>query len=187
MLYCEKCKRLSAFGYCGTCDNTALREATASDFCVLSEAEDVFAKALEGSFISNGIKYALEPLSNGVRSYLGLSPGSYIIYVPYDQFNEAQEIVDFFQNDETEDLRRDLTAHRSAWSINKKMQKKLRKKLRLTDTDDLLTHINGILCGADNISDDGLISSCVKGGHYISVRSGDLLLWFNSVTYEIFI
>ena len=184
--YCENCKRLCAFEKECLCGKK-LRVPTSQDYCFLLEADELRSKMLQDCFINNGIDCILEPSGDGYRSALGLSLGNYIIYVLYSQYEQAENIVEFFNQDPTNDLSDDLIKHKELWYVNKRMQKRLCKKLKLKAPEDIFDKVLDIVENFDSISDDGLISSCIKGGHYISVNTDEFRFWFNSATYEIFI
>ena len=151
------------------------------------EANESFAQMLEGYCDSNGIECVLIPSGNGSRSALGLSLGNFIICVPYPQYEAACEIVEMFERDQQEDIRKDLLENRASWHAGKRTQRKLRKKLKMRDDEDFFDRIATELEQAASVTDDGLIGSCEYAGHYIAVRGELARFWFNSATYEIFI
>lgn len=186
-LYCEKCKRLCASEKECDCGNQNLREATDQDYCFLLVADEMHSKMLHDCFINNGIDSVLVPTGDGYRNALGLSLGKYIIYVLYSQYEQAKEIVEFFDQDPTKDLKDDLIKHRESWHMNKRMHKRLCKKLKLKSLDEVFDKVAELVDTADSISDNGVISSCVERGHYLLVKTGGVHFWFNSVTYEILV
>lgn len=186
-LYCEKCKRLCATEKECDCGNQNIREVTDQDYCFLLVADEVPSEMLQDCFANNGIDSVLVPTGDGYRSALGLSLGKFIIYVLYSQYEQAKEIVSFFHQDPTNELRDDLIQHRELWHINKKMHKRLCKKLKLNAAEDVFDQMAELVDKADSISDNGVIASCVQRGHYLLVKTGGLRFWFNSVTYEIFV
>ena len=185
--YCEQCKRLCESEKECNCGNKNLRVVTDQDYCFLLIADELRSKMLYDCFIDNGIDCILSPTGDGYRSALGLSLGKYIIYVLYSQYEQAENVVEFFDQDPTNDLRDDLINHRESWHINKRMHKKLCKKLKLKSPDDIFDKVEELVNKSDSISDNGVISSCVEGGHYILVKADEFKFWFNSATYEIFI
>ena len=185
--YCESCKRLCVSEKECYCGNQNLREVTNQDYCFLLVADELRSQMLQDCFINDGIDCILVPMGDGYRSALGLSLGNYIVYVLYSQYEQAENIVEFFNQASINDLRDDLINHRESWHINKKMCKRLSKKLKLKSSDDILDKVAELIDKADSISDNGLIISCVEGGHYIWVKAEEFKFWFNSVTYEIFI
>ena len=62
----------------------------------------------------------------------------------------------------------------------------LGKKLGITGNESFMDYLRNQVVKAEVISDDGVISSCPNGGHYISIKVNGKKVWFNSVTYEIF-
>ena len=186
-LYCEKCKRLCVSEKECVCGCEMLREVTSQDYCFLLEANEAFAKMLEECFINNGIDSVLAPSGNGMRSAAGLTLGNFIVYVPYSQYDEAKNIVEFFSETDEVDLRTDIINHKELWNIDKKMKKRFCKKLKLEESDGLFDKISELLDSASAVSDEGRIPYCNQGGHYILVKSGELNFWFNSVTYEILV
>lgn len=185
--YCESCKRLCVTEKECLCGNQVLREVTAQDYCFLLVADELRSEILNDCFINNGIDSVLKPFGDGYRNALGLSLGNYIIYVLYSQYEQAKNLVEFFNQDPTNDLKQDLIKHRELWHINKRMQKRLCQKLKIKVPNDILDAIAELVEKSNSISDDGTISSCVKGGHYISVNTDHFKVLFNSATYEIFV
>lgn len=185
--YCESCKRLCATKKECLCGNQALREVTARDYCFLIVADELHSEMLNDCFISNGIDSVLKPFGDGYRNALGLPLGNYIIYVLYSQYEQAKNLVEFFNQDSTNDLKQDLIKHREFWNVSKRMHKRLCQKLKIKDANDVFDAVAKLVEKSNSISDDGAISSCIKGGHYISVNTDDFKVFFNSVTYEIFI
>lgn len=187
MLYCEKCKTVSAYERCEFCKNKDLREAKNDDFCILTEIDETSAQMIEDALVDEGIKCVLIPSGNGARSAFGLSLGNNIIFVPFEHYDQAKDIKDSFYEDPTEKIREDLINNRGSWNIKKKNIKKMCKKLKLKDAELLLDEVHKLICGATAISDEGLISSCLECGHYLRVQNKTLNFWVNSITYEIFI
>lgn len=187
MLYCERCKTICTNECCEFCGNKNLREAKNDDFCILTEIDETSAQMIEDALIEEGIKCVLIPSGNGARSAFGLSLGNYIIFVPFEHYEQAKDIKDSFYEDPTEKIREDLITNRGSWNIKKKNIRKMCKKLKLKDPEILLDEVQKLICRATAISDEGLISSCLECGHYLRVQNEALNFWVNSITYEIFI
>ena len=188
MKYCENCMTLCASECCEVCGNLQVREVTSKDFCFLLECEETFGEMLKPILDETNIACELIPAGNGARSAFGLRLGNYRVYVPYQQYETAQEILKDLWDDPADDLREDLLENADRWHVkNDGALKKLRKKLALTEKEDFLAYVKDGVASAAEISDDGLISACTRGGHYISVKIKNQRIWFNSETYEIFI
>ena len=187
MKYCETCRVLCVSGSCPICENLDLRDVRVDDFCLLTECTDSFGKMLEFTLSEMNIKCVLVPFGNGAKSALGLKLGYCKVYVLYQHYAAAKDIVEELTYNPTDDLRKDLLANEESWYVKSKSAlKKMRKKLRLSENQDLLACVKEAVLKASEISDDGVISSCTKGGHYISIKINDKKVWFNSATYEIF-
>ena len=185
--YCEQCKRLCESEKQCWCGNENLRVVTDQDYCFLLIAEEMHSKMLYDCFIDNGIDCVLLPAGDGYRSALGLSLGKYLIYVLYSQYEQAENIVEFFNQDPTNNLRVDLLSHRKSWNINKRMQKRLCKKLKLKSPDNLFDKVAELIDKSDSISNRGLPGSFIDAGYYIVVKTDEFKILFDSVTYEILV
>ena len=188
MLYCEKCKRLCEDGRCPICDSENLRDARPSDFCFLTECDERTGEMLKDALEQDGINCALLPFGSGVRAAFGLSLGNYAVFVPFEHYEVANEIFALFNDDFTDDLKGALLENISRWHLKKPtFEKKLRKKLKFDADKDFFDCIKEAINVSDEISDEGLITTCVEGGHYIAVKTGGKIIWFNSATYEIIV
>ena len=186
MYYCEACRMLSEDAECAVCRTEDLREVKPQDLCFFSEAGIMYAQMLEGYLADQDIPCLLVPVSKGSRAAVGLSFSTYKIYLPYQNFEEVRAIAAILNPDPAEDLRKNLTENRHAWHVLKKEERRLRKKLKLGKKDDLMSSIEAAVLDAVQIIDQGAISSCFMGGHFLLVDAGDRRFWFNSVTYEVF-
>ena len=140
MFYCEKCYRLSDDEKCANCGFTPLREVNNDDFCYLITAEEWFGKSLVELLKNEGIECAVIPVGDGVRSKIALTLGSYQLFVPYLQFDEAREILDnCIGENSTDKLRQKLLSNTDKWHFkNSKIERKIRKKLNLSEEVDLI-------------------------------------------------
>ena len=185
MYYCEKCRSLSNNEACFRCDCTGLREVRNEDFCFLVECEEIFGRMLEASFLNEGINCALVPVGSGVRTQLGLSLGGYGIYVPYQFYSKAQDMLTFFTNQKspTDRLKETILKNIDKWVFEtKSTEKKIRKKCKLGKDVDVLKYVKEKVEYADHIEDVGVMSC---GEHGLLVKSGSVTLWFSSESYKI--
>lgn len=188
MKYCGICKILCYEEACVACGTVEIREVTSDDYCFLLESQTVFAEMLETALAENDIEVAMVPFGNGTRSAFGLDLGNYKIYVPYKHYDEALNVIDELSPDPTERLREELLSNFDSWHVNKKSAfRKISKKLNLPKNEDVFGYIKDIVTNAEKILDDGIISSCTEGGHYIAIIINGKKLWFNSATYEMFV
>ena len=187
MKYCEGCHALCSEEVCGLCGSAVLREVREDDYCFLIECNDAFGDMLKLTLAQSGIKCVLTPFGDGMRSALGLSLGNYAVYVPYARYEEAQGVLDAVSFDPTEELREMLLENEAKWHAkNESALKKMKKKLALAQEADFMAFIKQAVLDAEQITDDGPIGYAVDGGRYITVRIGSKTVWFNSLSYEIF-
>lgn len=102
MKYCEKCNLLLTEQRCSICGNKKIRDVENGDFCFLIECEQTFGQMLKEIFEKDGIKCALVPWGDGVRTVFALQLDKYRVYVPYEHYDKSKETVDFFLSDKTE-------------------------------------------------------------------------------------
>ncbi len=187
MKYCENCRALCESDCCSICESTELREVKGDDYCYLTECAENFGELLNVTLTDMQIPCALMPFGNGARSALGLNLGNFRVFVPYEYYENARDVLDQLTYNPTEDFRKDLLENEARWHINGKFaQKRMRRKLRLADGQDLVSCVKQAVVSATEILDDGAITSCTEGGHYIAIKINDRKVWFNSATYEIF-
>ncbi|MBQ9805655.1 MAG: hypothetical protein IJW49_04010 [Clostridia bacterium] len=185
MYYCEKCHLLSETDACDYCFDEKLREVKDGDYCFLIECEEVFGKMFEEMLQKQGIACAMEPVGNGVRSQLGLSLGNYKIFVPYQFYSQACDMLEFFQDNSssTDHLKEILLDNVDKWTFEtRSVEKKIRKKYKLGKEADVMEYVKGIVEHAISIEDVGLM---YYGEHGLLVKSEDAKLWFSSESYKI--
>lgn len=185
MYYCEKCHSLSEIENCFYCSNTKLRSVRADDFCFLIECEELFGKMLEESLQTQGIRCASVPVGNGVRSQLGLSLGGYKMYVPYQSYPKACDMLALFSNEgaSMDRLKETILQNMDKWTFeNRSTEKKIRKKYKLGKEDDVMKFVKEKVEHAQSIEDVGLMS---YGEHGLLVKSENVTLWFSDESYKI--
>ena len=190
MYYCEECKELNEQMECESCGKRALRYVTHNDFCLLVTCEQTLGDMICFSLEENKIESAKIPFGDGARTALGLGLGNYAIYVPYKHYEQAREIAEYYTADPTIQIKKELLDNLDKWHVSsERAEKKIRKKLKLSDEQDLFDYVKGEVEVSQSISDEGLISTCTEGGHYILVRVSNRIkiIWFNSKTFEIFL
>ena len=186
MKYCENCRALCQHDVCDICESAELREVLPEDYCILTECAEDFGGLLKNTLEDMDIPCALMPFGNGARSAFGLSLGKYRVFVQYRDYETSKDVLDQLTYDPTEDLRKDLLDNREKWHINGFFAKRrMRRKFQIAKEEDLIDFVARAVGGAAKITDDGAISDCPEGGHYIAVMVNDRKLWLNSATYEI--
>ena len=187
MKYCEDCRIICETDTCPLCDSDELREVTENDYCFLIECEEAMGEMLDDALSQQTIKAALMPYGDGARSALGLNLGYYRVYVPYKHYDEARDVATQLSLYPTESIREDLLENKERWHVRSNFaHKRMRKKLKLSEDEELIACVKEAVMNASEITDNGVISSCEEGGHYIAIQVKGRRVWFNSATYEIF-
>lgn len=185
MNYCEKCHNLCEENGCDLCGNKKLRPVEPEDFCFLAETEQTHGEMLCDIFKQDGIKYALIPTGNGVRSNFGLELENYEIYVQYKNLDAASEIINSFSDQALMVCKDELLDNFEKWFIAKpKYEQKWKKKLGLGDIN-LIEFCKTCVENAEQIVDGGQVLSGTAGGHYYTVYSEKAVVLFNSASLEI--
>lgn len=189
MNYCAHCKLLTPKTTCPACSKKDLGEVKKDDFCLLLECDSLFGEMLEEVLQEEGIPCAKIAEGTGVRSALGLSLEKFRMYVPYGFYEQAKDAclaLSSNPEEENEDLRSLLLENRETWFIDSSSaEKKMKKKLDLPKDADLFAFCEKIVQNATDLADQGWISSCPAGGHYLAVFTEDIKLLFNSETFEL--
>ena len=186
MKYCEKCNTIVTLTCCPACGNKKIREVTSDDFCFLVECSQMYGEILKDALQEENIKCALLPWGNGVRSKLGLKLENYKIYVPYEHYERAREILAFYNESESDDIKELLLANKDKWNIaNTHAEKKIRKRLKIDENIDIFEYIREGVENSQDVKDRGLMYSFVPPAHGLTVKIGDVTLWFSAETFEI--
>lgn len=184
MFYCKKCHSLSQTQECGHCGFNQLREVKDDDFCYLATTNENFGKMLVEYLSNEGINCVCLPYGDGVRSQFALSLGQYKLYVPNKFYNNACDILDFFnENYSTNKIKEKILQNEHKWNIeNVKLEKKMRKKFKLNKDDNLFNFIKEKVEQAECITDTGIMRN---NEHGLLVKSGKTAIWFSSETFKI--
>lgn len=189
MNYCEKCKMLCETDSCPTCNNKKLREVMPNDYCFVMECDRGFGDSLAEALQKEGAQCALIPCGTGVSTFFGLPLEHYEVYVPYKDYELANEWVTFFSSaPTTEELRMQLLENFDKWHILSSFTaRKIRKKLKIGKDEDLFAAIKNCVENATSIEDKGFMYSFQVEGHGLAVETLDNILWFSAENYEIII
>lgn len=96
-MYCERCLTLfdGPATACPSCGGKKLREAQNGDFCYLTEKNALWGPVLADVLRQNGIRFRQRSmLGAGLTSTIGVSMEQFKFYVPYEQIEEAREVLD---------------------------------------------------------------------------------------------
>lgn len=185
MNYCAYCCRISQNNRCPYCGYRKMRQVENDDFCFLLENDKSYCETLQQAFEEQNIRCVGMPCGNDLDSRLALPMSKCRLYVVYECFAAACDIIKQFKNTETENLRKNIFENREKIIFLPKTEKKIGKKLRLGEEQDLSAYCLDVVGRASEISDEGRISGCVSNGHYIFCYTQNETLCLNSATYEI--
>ena len=187
MKYCENCNSIVTSERCPACGNKKIREITADDFCFLVECAQMLGDMLNDALLEDGIKCALIPCGNGIRSKFGLKLDKYKVYVPYAHYEKATEILNALCNESTSDnVKKLLLANKNKWHIsNAHTEKSIRQRLKIPDDSDLLEYIKDGVEKAQEVKDRGFIYSFNPPANGLTVKIGNVTLWFSDESFEI--
>ncbi|MCL2675609.1 MAG: hypothetical protein FWE84_03345 [Firmicutes bacterium] len=170
---------------CRFCRKKGLRNPEKNDYCFLVEVDLMFGEMFKGVLEEENIPYSDIPVGNGVRSYFGLRLENLKIFVVYEFFEKAKEILTGILMSFEENQNRNIKKNIDKLFVLPRSEKKIKKVLNLAENDNLIAYCADKIMNADRIVNKGGISSCIKGGEYICVYKENELIMFNSVTYEI--
>jgi len=183
--YCEKCHTLNEQDCCQSCGKNNLRNPDKNDYCFLTEVDSMFGEMLNGILEYENIPYSSLPSGNGIRSSLGLKLENYKIFVAYDFFDRAEEILNEILINIEEAESRDLKKNLDKLFASQRSEKKIKKILKMGENDSLTAYCADKIINADRILNQGKISGCLKGGYYLYVYKGKEVIIINSATFEI--
>ncbi len=97
MQYCKDCQRLVEGPVCQYCRNTKLRIPLDGDFCMVAELSFPEAAMLKELYADNGIACTdRSVLGAGITVNLGVNLDRVRLYVPYNRYDEAIQLLDAF-------------------------------------------------------------------------------------------
>lgn len=184
IFYCDKCHMLSEQDNCKFCSKKHLKSPENNDYCFLFEIGTTFGEMFEGILKNENIPYSVIPSGNGVRSCFGLRLENVKIYVPFCCFYKAKALLNetiFNFEDQNIDLKNSI----DKLFVSERNEKKIRKILDLNKNDNFINYCANIIINSDRITNEGRISSCLKGGEYLFVYKNDVIITVNSATYEL--
>ena len=183
MNFCEKCNFASEQEFCPVCGSEKLREVKDDDFCFLADSEISPCEAMTDIFDEEGIAYVKVPYGTGSR--LALPQSRYRLYFQYRSLELVKRIVRDVVDNEKERLRQILLENQDKLHLDPKKEKKIAKKLKFSEAGDIYSFCVNVVKSSEDIVDEGRITGCPKGGHYIFCYAENAILTVNSQTYEI--
>lgn len=185
MNFCETCRRVSEQASCENCGRRRLRQVREDDYCFFIEERASYCRALTDTLKQSSIPCVELPCGSGVESNYALPLANRQVFVPFGFLEAAKKVISDIQESETEALRADLLENAGMLFLSQKLQRKLTKKLRLARDSDVSAYCVELIKTAHRITDKGLITSSLVGGHYLFCFSEHATLSINSKTYEV--
>jgi hypothetical protein len=185
LYYCENCHILNEHDYCKNCGKKKLRNPENNDYCFLIEVNSMFGEAFGGLLKGKNIPYSAMPSGNWLRTYFALKLENLKIFVPYEFFDKAKELLNEILANYEEEQKSNLKIHIDKLFISPHSEKKMKKILKIYEKDSLIDYCEDKIINADKIVNKGKISSCSNGGNYLFVYKDNELFIINSATYEI--
>ena len=186
MNFCEKCRRVSEQTRCEKCGRRMRRQVREDDFCFLIEESASYCRSLADSLKQRGIPCVALPCGSGVGTRSAMPLPNRQMFVQFRFLESAKELINDIEKSKTEALRADLLENVDRLFLSQKLQKKLTKKLRAAEVCDVLAYCAEIVKTAHRITDEGLITSDMTGGHYLFCVSDHATVLIHSKTYEVF-
>jgi len=185
LYYCENCHLLNERDYCQSCRKKNLRTPDKNDYCFLVEVDSMFGGMFLGILEEENVSYSYMPSGNGVRSFFGLKLENLKIFITYEFFEKAKELLNGILINFEENQGKDLKENIDKLFVSPRSEKKIKKILKLTENDSLIDYCSDKIMNADRIVNKGSISGCTNGGEYLFVYKENESITVNSVTYEI--
>ena len=187
MKYCEKCNAIVTLEYCPACGNKKIREVTADDFCFLVECGQMYGDMLKDALQEEEIQCALIPCGKGVRSRFGLSLENYKVYVPYMHYERARELYNtLYHESESDNIKDLLLSNKDKWYIaSEQTERYIRQRLKIDDDVDIFEYIREGVEKSQDVKNRGFMHSFILGANALTVKIGEVTLWFSDETFEI--
>lgn len=185
VFYCDNCFAISGKDYCPVCGTKKIRAVNAEDFCLLLETDAQYCNEIITAFEDEDLPYSAMPYGSGIESKFGLPLSKYRLFVPFARYDRAKEIVNELENFRTEKLRSGILENSDRFHVLKATEKKIRKKLKISNNTGFFVWCENVVKTAYRIIDEGSITDCRQGGHYLFCYAKDVTLAVNSATYEI--
>lgn len=185
MNYCTDCRCVFEGGVCPGCGTANVREAADNDFCFLTEQDSIKSSICEGALNAEGIQcVALSDLS-GIEMSFALPAFRRRLYVPFGQLAQAINVLKETERAETEKIKRRLMENSDKIAMNGRLLKKIKIKSGMKNNDEVRFYCIKLISNAERIEEDGVITGCPYGGHYIFCYASGATVALNSQTFEI--
>lgn len=185
MYFCENCHIVAEEPRCPVCGNQKLREPQDRDFCLLTEMPAAEGEWLQDCLRERNIGCVVQPVGDGLRSFLALPTKDCRVFVPWGAFAAAKAVLREQTVAETEILRERLVQNANRFYLSARLVRKLRKRDPFRMENDVSAYCREKIVAAEQITDEGRVTNCPYGGHYWRCLAEDFIYLINSETWEI--
>ena len=185
MYYCENCHIASEEPRCPACGGRKLREPQDRDFCFLREMPVEEGEWLQERLREKGVDCVVQPLGDVLRSLLALPTKDCRVFVPWGGYAAAQEVLQEQADAETEFLREQLLRGADRLHLSARLERKLRKTDPFRAAESVAAYCRRCIEGAGQITDEGRVTNCPRGGHYFRCLAEGFVFLVNSETMEL--
>ncbi len=93
MYYCSSCRRLTDKTACPHCGKANLGEVQPTDYCLVTEKEEMWAKLFAQVLTDNEIPFTSLPVFGAALALRGGAVEHERVYVPYGVLDRAAELL----------------------------------------------------------------------------------------------
>ena len=183
MNFCENCHLAVEAERCPRCNGKALRRIAPQDMCELTECSRRWYEWEEHRFRERAIPVVTLPVGSGVNSMFALPLENYRLYVPWERFDDAVEVLEQIQRERMERLRGTFSPEDiDRLTVPARVAKRARRKLKLAKDADVAEICRRVVRSVEEIfTGDTLVSGhkqycCYADGVYV---------WLDAVTMEV--
>ncbi len=185
MNYCENCHLATPAEKCPRCGKRRLRPVEEGDMCALTDCSSEWYALNAYLFEDAGIFVVTMPVGSGVRSRVALPLEGCRLFVPWEKFLAAADIIRRVDADAESRLQSALHEKLSLLHISERAEKRARKKLHLPKECDIIEYLKKILRSECTVRDGGRISSSTKNGRYLFCEGEGICVCIDSATMEV--
>lgn len=183
MYFCENCHLPTETERCPHCKRKNLRPIAPQDMCELTECPQQWYELEKHRFQALSIPVVTLPVGSGVNSMFALPLENYRLYVPWERFDDAVEVLEQIQRERLERLRGTFSPEDiDRLTVPARVAKRARRKLKLAKDADVAEICRQVVRSVEEIfTGDTLVSGhkqycCYADGVYV---------WLDAVTMEV--
>ncbi len=183
MYFCENCHLPTERERCPHCKRKNLRPIAPQDMCELTECPQQWYELEKHRFQALSIPVVTLPVGSGVNSMFALPLENYRLYVPWERFDDAVEVLEQIQRERLERLRSAYLPEDTArLTVPEKIAKRARRKLKMGKDSDVAAYCRQVVSSAQDI----FTGADLPSGHKTVCFSADgVYVWLDASTLEV--